>query len=452
MGKWYIVYDTNLEAAKMVSATVSQYTVVSCMKVQNLTEEIRKECDLIYVGIKGKMEVPEGGYRIRSQKGEAGNREIILDGDGEVNVLYAAVDFENKYLVRALNADVHDPVYFFHDVFHTEMPDYDESFVPHIKSRALWSWGYVIYDYRGYLDNMLRLKLNTLIIWNDYPPENAAELVAYAHTKGIRVIWGFSWGWSQKCGETDISDLEAMSEDVIEKYERDYVHLQGDGIYFQTFTETEQDKIGDKVIAEEAVRLVNRTAGRLLEKYPDLEIQFGLHATSVKDRLQYIRNVDKRVKILWEDCGTFPYTYIPKMKGDFDATKAFTLEIAKLRGIPDGVLFKGMSVLDWTTFEHQPGTYVIGEHSRSFVEKRTEEKTKLWKYLQAYWISNAGYVKEMVESLKEDHLVAALVEDGMFEENVWYPVALYAEILWNPHRRIEDIMTETALIPAVVFA
>ncbi len=228
--------------------------------------------------------------------------------------------------------------------------------------------------------------------------------------------------------------------------------MQGDGIYFQTFTETDQEKIGDKVIAEEAVKLVNRTAGTLLEKYPELEIQFGLHATSVKDKLQYLEKVDKRVLILWEDCGAFPYAYIPKKTEHFEETLAFTSEIANLRGQADGVLFKGMSVLDWSTFQHQPGTYIIGEYDRNFIGKRTEQKREIWKYLQAYWISNAAYVKRTVETLQEDHLVAALVEDGMFEKNVWYPVALYAEILWDPHRKMEEVMAETALIPDVKFA
>lgn len=452
MKNWYIIYKDNLEAAKAVFAAVSRYTVVSCMKEEALTEEIRKNGCLIYVGIDGMMEIPENGYRIKVSKNEYGNEIVLLHGDGYVNVLYAAVDFENKYLVKAENADVHDPVYFFNKLFEDDMPDYDESFVPYIRNRALWSWGYVLFDYKGYLDNMLKLKLNTLILWNDYPPENAAELVAYAHKKGIRIIWGFSWGWSQTCTQTDISDLDRMTEEVLTKFERDYANLDGDGIYFQTFTETSEEIIGGKVIADAVVTLVNQTAEKLLERYPGLEIQFGLHATSVKDKLEYIKNTDPRVMIVWEDCGTFPYTYIPKMSGDFLETVQFTDKIKNLRGAEDGILLKGMSVLDWTTFKHQPGPYIIGEYGKAYIEKRTAEKRKLWKYLQAYWISNAGYAKQIVERMSPDNLVAALVEDGMFDVNVWYPVALYAEILWNPHRKIEDIMTETALMPCVVFA
>ncbi len=453
MKKWYIIHGDNLEAAKAVFAAVSLYAVASCMHIRELTDEIQSGGSLIYVGVKGIIDVPKDGYRIKVFKNESNNETVVLDGDGYANTLYAAMDFENKYLVKAIDANKHDIPYFFRDIFNTaDLPEYDESFVPYIKERALWSWGYVIYNYRGYIDNMLRLKLNTLIIWNDFPPQNAAEIVEYAHKKGVKIIWGFAWGWSTVCDDTDISDLGKMTEDIVSAYETDYANLDGDGIYFQTFTETANETIGGKIIADAAVTLVNNTAEKILDKHPNLTIQFGLHATSVKDKLEFIAKVDKRITILWEDCGTFPYTYIPKVNGDFEETNAFTQKIKNLRKGGFGVLFKGMSVLDWGTFKHQPGPYIMGEHSKKLIADKLAEKKKYWKYLQAYWLSNAKYVKKIVEGLDENTLAAALVEDGVFEENVWFPVALYAEILWNPNRDIETIATETALIPAVTFA
>ena len=110
-----------------------------------------------------------------------------------------------------------------------------------------------------------------------------------------------------------------------------------------------------------------------------------------------------------------------------------------------------MSVLNWDTFRHQPGPYVLGEHSRKTVTEKAEEKRKYWKYLQAYWLANAKYVKKTVETLDSNTLVAALVEDGAFEEKLWFPVALYAEILWDPHRDTETILTKAALLPDVCF-
>lgn len=46
--------------------------------------------------------------------------------------------------------------------------------------------------------------------------------------------------------------------------------MSGDGIYFQTFTETNEEKFGDIVIADAAVKLVNQTSDKLLKKYPNL--------------------------------------------------------------------------------------------------------------------------------------------------------------------------------------
>lgn len=452
MKKWFIVHNGNIEALKLVFAAVSEYIVISCISQNELTEEIKKSGCLIYIGVKNMLDVPKGGYRIKAYKNEFGNDTVILDGDGYVNELYSAVDFKNKYMVKALNADVHMPIYYFNDIFNCDMPEYDESFVPYIKERSLWTWGYVIYDYKGYIDNMLRLKLNMLIIWNDYPPENASELIEYAHKKGVKIIWGFSWGWSTKCNLDNIADLDKLTDDIINEYESRYAHLGGDGIYFQTFTETNEEKFGDIVIADAAVKLVNQTSDKLLKKYPNLHIQFGLHATSVKEKLEYIKNVDSRVTILWEDCGAFPYDYIPKRIKNFDETADFTGKIKNLRESGFGVLFKGMTALDWSSFEHQPGYFVIGEYDKAFTDKKLIEKKKIWKYVQAYWLSNAKYVKEIVEMLDSDTLVSALVEDGLFDEKIWYPVALYAEILWNPKRKTEDILTETALIGDVSFA
>ena len=194
MKKWYIVHGDNAEALKLVFASVSRYTAVSCVRPEQLTDEIKRDGSLIYIGVKGLLTVPKDGYRIKAYRNENGNEVILLDGDGYANELYAAVDFENVYLVKAIDADTHMPTYFFNDIFGSyPLPEYDESFTPFIKERALWSWGYVIYDYKGYIDHMLRLKLNELIIWSDFPPENADEVVAYAHKKGVRIIWRFSW-------------------------------------------------------------------------------------------------------------------------------------------------------------------------------------------------------------------------------------------------------------------
>ena len=55
--------------------------------------------------------------------------------------------------------------------------------------------------------------------------------------------------------------------------------------------------------------------------------------------------------------------------------------------------------------------------------------------------------------LKDGQLsVDALVEDGIFEENVMFPVALYAEMLWDTTTPLKTMMKYVALRSYVTFA
>lgn len=57
-----------------------------------------------------------------------------------------------------------------------------------ISKSGIWTWGQVIYDYRGFLKNMRSLGMNKITIWNDYAPINASEIVEKVRKNGIRVI------------------------------------------------------------------------------------------------------------------------------------------------------------------------------------------------------------------------------------------------------------------------
>lgn len=452
--EWILVYEKNCKAVEMVSAAMTDYLpyLLRCVKSDELTKEEAAKTSTVYIGRSSQYPAPENGYRIVSYKAESDAERIVISADDDINLMYAAVDFGNKFLVNVRNADIHQPTYYFKKPFEDPMPEYDEAFVPSVKNRALWTWGYCIYDYKGYIDNMLKLKLNMLVIWNDYPPVNAKALVDYAHENGVKVIWGFSWGWGLDCAKADISDLDSLSNEIIKTYNRDYAPLSGDGIYFQSFTETSEERIGDVLIAEAVTRLVNKTAGKLLETYPNLHIQFGIHATSVKKRLEYIKNVNPSVYIVWEDCGAFPFDYIPKKTEGFDETALLIDDLIGLREGNFGCVLKGLTCLDWSTFKHQPGRFAIGGHSERFIENRTCEKTDIWRYVQAYWIRNAHYALELIRHFDENTIVEALVEDGMFERGIWYPVALYAEMLWDSTRSAADILGTVALMPNVRFA
>ena len=379
----------------------------------------------------------------------------IIEGSDDAGVLYGCVDFYNRFIVKSeeLNAD-----HCWINPFDKEWQDFEATSHPAIRQRGIWTWGHVIYDWKGFVDNLVKLKLNTVVVWNDHPPVNAADMVAYAHACNVKVIWGYAWFWDTHCAEIDIEAAYASSAAILEQYEREYLPLGGDGIYFQSFTELHTETIGGKLIAEAVTEFVNKTAAGFFEKYPDIELQFGLHATSVKERLSYIANVDPRVRIVWEDCGAFPFSYLPNDVQTFDDTCDFVNRIAVLRGNDDrfGAVTKGLTKLDWSQFEHVQGPVFIGGGSDRFKENRIIRKRRIWRYLQAYWLTNADKAYEMTRLMQKrkdgDLYITALIEDGMFEEKIMYPAALYAEMLWDCSSDIRQIMSQVALRSYVEFA
>jgi hypothetical protein len=260
----------------------------------------------------------------------------------------------------------------------------------------------------------------------------------------------------------DPESMKALKAEIIERYEREYSDCGADGIYFQSCTELREEYIGDKLIAEVVVDFVNDTAGELLARYPDLHIQFGLHSKSVEKRLEYIAKVDSRVMIVWENCGTFPFSSdldhgFEKDYPPIDKTLEFTRKIATLRS-PDelfGVVFKGVCTLDWSNFKHQENNIILGERSKSFIKNRAEEKHRILNYRQAGWIRHPEYVvsvvKELVD-LRQINTIEIVIEDGIFEQEISLPAALYAETLWNPERDGRDILCEVCKFPCVTIA
>ena len=379
----------------------------------------------------------------------------IIEGSDDAGVLYGCVDFYNRFIVGCEHPDENR---YGINPFDREWQDFELTSHPAVRQRGIWTWGHVIYNWRGFVDNLVRLKLNTIIIWNDHPPVNAAEMVAYAHDCNVKVIWGYAWFWDTRCAEIDIEKAYASSADILAQYEREYLPLGGDGIYFQSFTELNTEKIGDKLIAEAVTEFVNKTSAAFFEKYPDLELQFGLHATSVKEKLSYIANVDPRVRIVWEDCGAFPFSYLPKDIETFDDTCNFVNHIAALRGKEDrfGVVTKGLINLDWEQFEHIQGPVFVGGSGDRFRQNRLRQKRRIWRYLLAYWMIHADKAQEMVRLMQKrkdgDLYITALIEDGMFEEKIMYPAALYAEMLWDCNCDLKQMMSQVALRGYVEFA
>ena len=387
---------------------------------------------------------------------------LSITGSDENGLLYGVVDFIGKYIPHALFSHTSGNPYYMHTLFtDAPMKPFHVTSAPAIARRGLWTWGHTITDYRGYIDNMVTARLNTLVIWNNLLPANAGDVVDYAHENGIKLLYGFAWGWGTN-NHTPEGIRYALDhkQAVVAEYLRDWAPLGCDGIYFQSFTETSHEKIGDILIADAVTEYVNHIAGEIWKHTPGVTIQFGLHASSVNKKLDFIARTDPRIEIVWEDCGAFPFSYTPNRVGedDFCHTAALAEDISVLRGEDDrfGCVFKGLICLDWSKFRYPAGPYLIGESSPALQKARTEEKRPIWRYVQAHWMANAWYAQTMFRKLCQkkngDFTALALVEDGMFESSLWFPVLLYGELLWDPFADTGRILCETAMHPAAVFA
>ncbi len=489
--RWIVVYEKycglQKHALNLINQTVFDFykDYISFYCAEDVVNELLKDNNLIIVGtknnkiisdllLKNELEQPnsEQGYSIVIKDSPFNNDKqiIAICGEDERGVLYGSVDFINQYcgylVYRNGKGDMEHASYF-SSPFVEKIPEWKVVSSPSVLRRGIWTWGHCIYDYKAFFNNMVMLKLNEVVIWNDYAPINANEVVEYAHSLGIKVVWGFAWGWGVNCNVSmgmDDQSLQQLKASIIEKYENEYKNILGDGIYFQSCTELSKEYINGKLIAETVVNLVNDTASELLNRYPNLHIQFGLHSNSVKNRLEYIAKVDSRITIVWENCGAFPFfssTLDHHNEQDFEEvedTVGFTKQISTLRDADDqfGMVLKGICSLDWSDFHHQQPNLILGEKSKIFIENRTKQKHQILKLRQAIWVRHADYMQKIVKGIVDKRggniCVQSLVEDGMFESEIPLSSAIYAEILWDCKKESQDVVCEVLKYPCVICA
>ena len=315
---------------------------------------------------------------------------------------------------------------------------------PAVAARGVWTWGYVIYDYPRLLDHLARLKMNTLTVWNDCAPLNAAALIDAAHARGVRVIFGFHWGWG--VGDLDITradDRASIKADVLRTYRDQYAGLAHDGIYFQTLTEHPTQEMAGRSTAAWACALVNDIAAALLDEFPGLEIQFGLHATSIGAHYTDLAPLDPRVTITWEDAGALPFSYFPQTDGYAD-TLAYAKRLAAFRpGSTFAMVPKGWMCLRWPEEFENHGPFLLGECAPQFLRERLQARQGEWDAVNAAWLRHyplaARFYREVL-AVNPRLLATGLVEDGLLDAQIQPSVALFAETLWNPHQPDGEIL------------
>ena len=119
-------------------------------------------------------------------------------------------------------------------------------------------------------------------------------------------------------------------------------------------------------------------------------------------------------------------------------------------------MLKGITQLDWSEFEHTFAPMYVGVSGKRALTQKAANKRKIWRHMQAFWLANADKVLEtirlMVKNTNGNLYVSELVEDGMFENDLMYIVALFAEMLWDADADIKKLMSEVALRGDVEFA
>ena len=381
-------------ALKEISALVYAYTHRAPAVCEADAED-----NVILLAV-NKDGAPENGYRLQVHAPKDGHQLVSITGADASALQNGCMDFCGRFISQASLSRKTAAPYYIRPLFSEEfLLPADLTSAPRILRRGLWTWGLAVYDWRGYLENMARLKLNELILWNDYAPVNGREIVSYAHELGIRILWGYAWGWDTTMS-LDTSQ-EARSR-IVGTYERQYD--------------------------------------------PGLRLQFGLHADSVKNHTECIAKVDPRIEIIWENCGSFPYHSCPDVTQDVEGTRAFTQKLLSLRpGAITGAVFKGMTQLDWQRFVHQSGPEMLGCTGEEEIAARLPAVRRIWRYIAGEWLDHGALARDIL-LLYAGHGNAAvynLVEAGLFEREIPLSAALYAELCWDCEQDWQRLVRET---------
>ncbi len=385
-----------------------------------------------------RQEIPGRGFRVRIRKNPAHPEKqlVLIAGASPCEVLYGVIAFLDDLLPPLLPVDA-DGILYDSDAFRVPFPEFDYADAPATAVRSVFTWAHPIGNFEEYFRNMARLKFNRVYLWNEFPPVNAREVVEYAHSWGIEIFWGFSWGWSTRCTAADVLNLDAMSAEILREWHESWSKLPGDGIYFQSFTETTATEIAGRNIAECVSKLVNHTAHQILTENPRLKIVYGLHATSVQEQLAIIAQTDPRLEILWENCGGFPYKINEPIQPEQD--HAFT-RVLLAQGHAMGLVYKCQLMQKWTDFVHQAGPYILGRNGRLMQAHDITLTDAMWRRYEALWAEHGTLAWELARLVqREGGAAVELNLAAQLNGPVHWPTALTAELFWNSEQAYSEI-------------
>ncbi len=407
-------------------------------------ERVETKRDVIVVGIPSenaalravlgedaRKRVPPGGYLIRTFH-ENGRNVVAVAGDTPSAVLWGVFDFLDVIVpeLEARMAGMHGRYAgtFFRG---GEIPASECVRAPETPTRSVFAWGHVIDDFRDMFRSMSRARFNRAILWNDHQVVNAREVVDCARSWGVELFWGFSWGWTLSGRDGDGLDFGRLADGIVDEWRRVWKPMGGDGIYFQSFTETDKETIGGRSIPEAVTELVNAVSRRIREEAPGTKIVFGLHSNSMKREgaAEAISKIDPSIEILWENCGGFPF-WEADGKPDAPGT-AFCDRILALTPSV-GLAWKGQLRIDWGNFTPPAGPFMLGCAGGRVRERdRAVTEPRLWAFDEDWFLNGkaawefARHVRAGGRPPKELNAVA--------EYNPPYGFATHcqAELFWS---------------------
>lgn len=343
--------------------------------------------------------------------------KVLIAGSDASGTLYGVMDFIHYHL---------------RGIWTGETKRLEVRDAPRLELRGIWSWGGRIYNYEMFFDQMARWKMNLAIFWHAAVPKNATAIQEYAASRGVKLVWGFSWGWAEGTNWNSPDSIKQTEKIILDSFEKQYASLKPFGIYFQSNTEGgAASGQGEKFVG-----LVNRAAAQILSKYPNLWISCGVHFSSFTQDYSVLRNIDPRLNIMYEDIASMPFTY-GSLYLDPKALEVCP-KLAALRGRKEdiGYIFKG--------FNANCG----GEDPQLI-----KDPAALAKLTEAHpvdpgnergWRDNLSHALQVLSNLEQSQAkrkaVTLLMEHGMWETRPWYPVCLAAEAMWNPDRPAEAMV------------
>ena len=387
-------------------------------------------------GTDGRYGVPNGGYLIRTFH-EKGRNIVLIAGDTPSAVLWGTFDFLDV-VVPPLEVKLADTNGRYAGTFFRakKVPECEYATAPQTPVRSVFSWGHVVADYRDMFRSMARARFNRVILWNDQRIVNARKVIECAHSWGIEVFWGFSWGWTLSGKDGKGLDLGRLADGIVDEWRRVWKPMGGDGIYFQSFTETSRKKVAGRPLEEVVVELVNDVAGKIRAESPDIPIVFGLHSNSMKRKgaAEAIAKVDPSLEILWENCGGFPFW---SRGGKPDV--AFCDRILALNRLV-GLVWKVQLHIDWPNYVSPAGPFLLGSAGRRILERDRAIAADRFALFEEEWVQNGRSAWELIR-----HVRAGGRPPKEFNAVVEYcppysfATQCTAELFWNSDDSWEEI-------------